>query len=219
MLGASKVTTYFDSFDAGQTGPLGPDEHVIWQGKPYGGLMWRGPGLVSPLFGWAWLLFCLLWTGAASGIQVDDVLQAIHRTWIGEATGFGVNEVFHTIRNMRTERFLFVAFAIPFLWMGFYMAVLQYPWDAHIRRNTVYSLTNRRAIILRSGPRRREMSSYPIAKETQLEFDDLAGGSIWFAKSVSTGRYGATETPIGFVGIPDAQRVYRQMLEIQQGAQ
>ena len=103
-------------------------------------------------FGWVFVLFSLFWmSGVLSQMSAVD--------W---------------------SRIAFAAFGIPFVVIGFYLAILQYPWNAYVRRNTVYSLTNRRAILSRTGVLGKGLKSYPITPNTNIEYASLAGGSIWF---------------------------------------
>src|SRR5262245_47968248 len=48
-----------------------------------------------------------------------------------------------------------LVFLLPFIAVGLYLVPVRFLWDADIRANTVYALTNRRAIIFRRVPSRR----------------------------------------------------------------
>ena len=47
-------------------GQMGPDEHVIWSGKPEGGNIFTGQNIGTFLFGIPWTAFAVFWTVSVS---------------------------------------------------------------------------------------------------------------------------------------------------------
>jgi hypothetical protein len=90
-------------------------------------------------------------------------------------------------------------------------------WSAYVRRNSHYSLTDRRAFIasdlLLLG---RRLKSYPITRDTPLELVDGTLSNLYFASKSRSGKNGSTHTtPVGFERISDGREVYRMMRDIQ----
>jgi hypothetical protein len=166
---------------------LGPDEKIIWQGKPYSGLLLRGKSVPSLWFGW--FFFVVASYGALN-------------VWLKEDNPASFTAIF----------------GVPFVVLGFHMAVSQYLWDAFVRRHTWYSLTNKRAIIATKLFGSGNLKSYPILKETVLEIDQTAGGSLWFATTIRTDADGDKFTAhFGFVGIEHPREVFSLMRKVQTG--
>ena len=88
---------------------------------------------------------------------------------------------------------------------------------AHVkRRNTWYTLTDRRAIIATDAPvQGRRLMSYPITAATRVDFIDRAQDTIHFAEEVRRGKNGTYRVPIGFDYIgdngPEVLRLIRQV--------
>ncbi|MCF6314766.1 MAG: aspartate carbamoyltransferase catalytic subunit [Marinosulfonomonas sp.] len=91
-------------------------------------------------------------------------------------------------------------------------------WSTCRRRNTWYTLTNKRALIATNLPMRsRKLKSYPITKETPL------GGtgdpaSITCATEHRRSKNGSHEVKIGFERIAGGKQVYAMSREIQKEA-
>lgn len=92
-------------------------------------------------------------------------------------------------------------------------------WDAYKRRHTWYSLTDRRAFIATDLPLfGRRLQSYPIEKDTALNYTPGSPGAIHFAHETrrsSNGRHRTVE--IGFEFISEGDTVYTLMRDIQKG--
>ncbi len=90
-------------------------------------------------------------------------------------------------------------------------------WGPFKRRRTWYTLTDRRAIIATDLPMSgRQLKSYPINDATMLNFTPGQLSTITFAEEVRRGSKGRRYTvQIGFEWIPDGDRVYRLMRDIQ----
>ncbi|MEO0751836.1 MAG: aspartate carbamoyltransferase catalytic subunit [Pseudomonadota bacterium] len=89
-------------------------------------------------------------------------------------------------------------------------------WSAWRRRHTWYTLTDRRAFIATDLPfRGRSLKSYPITRETVLEYDGADPATIHFNHEMRRGKNGQYRVDVGFERITDGAEVYRQMRDIQ----
>ena len=92
-------------------------------------------------------------------------------------------------------------------------------WSAYRRRNTWYTLTNKRAFVASELPLKgRKLKSYPITETTVLEFDNATPATIHFAEETRRGQNGTSQVKIGFERIADGSTVYRLIRDVQKGA-
>ena len=92
-------------------------------------------------------------------------------------------------------------------------------WSAYRRRNTWYTLTNKRAFVASELPLKgRKLKSYPITETTVLEFDNATPATIHFAEETRRGQNGTSQVKIGFERIADGSTVYRLIRDMQKGA-
>ena len=135
------------------------------------------------LFGIPWTAFALFWTAAASGL-------------IWKENGFG----WHS---------LFALWGVPFILVGFGMLSSPY-WLYRKAKHTVYAVTNRRALII-SGTRERKIQSFTRADMDSIERTERSNGKgdVMFATSSNN----KTTQRVGFIGIADARRVERLLLD------
>ena len=90
-------------------------------------------------------------------------------------------------------------------------------WDPYKRSRTWYTLTDRRAFIATDLPLQgKKLKSYPIDEDTLLEFTPGEPATVSFAQETRRGNNGRRYTVrIGFERIPDGERVYRLIRDIQ----
>lgn len=89
-------------------------------------------------------------------------------------------------------------------------------WSAWRRGHTWYTLTDRRAFIATDLPfRGRSLKSYPITRETVLDYDGAELSTIHFNHEMRRGKNGHYRVDVGFERIPDGPEVYRLMCDIQ----
>ncbi|MFQ5438568.1 MAG: aspartate carbamoyltransferase catalytic subunit [Paracoccaceae bacterium] len=92
-------------------------------------------------------------------------------------------------------------------------------WNAFLRRNSWYTLTDRRAFVASDLPIiGRRLKSYPIDEDTVLEFDGADPATIYFASEFKRTKNGTREVRIGFERIGDGREVYRKFREVQERA-
>ena len=113
----------------------------------------------------------------------------------------------------------FWAFGLLFFAVGIYNLVLIHFWRAYQRRNTHYTLTNKRAFIATQGDfRGKRLESYPLNEDTPVSFVDGALSSIHFATRLVTTNKTPREKPIGFEDLRDGREVYALIRKVQERA-
>jgi len=177
---------------------LDPDERLLWDGQPVGGIRFTPKSIGASLFGLFFLGFAIFWTlGAASPLLTG---------WTGRMpTGMGWFFIF------------FPLFGLPFIAAGYWMVFGQHLSNARQRRHTRYALTNKRAIIT-NWAGRRSLKSYPIGPDTVVDYQPGAEATIWFSTKVTTDSDGDTVTErAGFEHFEDGEAAYAAIRRIQNG--
>ncbi|MEM6760396.1 MAG: aspartate carbamoyltransferase catalytic subunit, partial [Pseudomonadota bacterium] len=83
---------------------------------------------------------------------------------------------------------IFWMFGLLFFGVGMYQLVLVHFWKAHQRRNTHYTLTNKRGLIATdSNFNGRVLDSYPLTEASTVTLKDGALVSIYFATKTIQG--------------------------------
>ncbi|AUQ75659.1 aspartate carbamoyltransferase catalytic subunit [Phaeobacter piscinae] len=89
-------------------------------------------------------------------------------------------------------------------------------WSSYVRRNSWYTLTDRRALIGTRLPLLgRKLKSYPLTGSTPLELVDGQPASVFFAERTKRGENGSTTVAVGFERIAEGREVYRMMRDVQ----
>ncbi|SIO17674.1 hypothetical protein [Vannielia litorea] len=145
----------------GWEGLLDDDEEILWQGRPAGGIVVRGSDLFESLFGLFFAGFAVFWISMASSMGAP--------------------------RNGPGIFALFPLFGLPFLAVGLYLAFGKFFWRAHVRRNTNYTLTNKRGFIATDVFNNRKLRSYALQDGLELE-QTARGDTLWFATELVTTR-------------------------------
>jgi hypothetical protein len=93
-------------------------------------------------------------------------------------------------------------------------------WGTLRRNRTWYTLSDRRAFIATDLPfKGKELRSYPIERDTVLDYRQGRFSTIFFTDEVRRGNKGRRYTvPIGFERISEGEKVYRLMRDVQKGA-
>lgn len=88
------------------------------------------------------------------------------------------------------------------------------------RRNSWYTLSNRRALIATDIPLQgRRLDSYPITADTQMTLTEGKTDSVHFATRSWRNRHGIQSAPVGFEMISEGRKVLALMRKIQKGPQ
>lgn len=109
----------------------------------------------------------------------------------------------------------FWMFGLLFFGIGSYNLVGVHFWKAMKRRNTFYTLTNKRAFIGTNFAGKRSLESYPIAAETPLRFEEGNFANIWFGKQTHRTQKGRITTDVGFLRLAEGRDVYAKFRQIQ----
>ncbi|MDO5465174.1 MAG: hypothetical protein Q4F40_09580 [Akkermansia sp.] len=146
---------------------------------------------------WRWeytpiTLFSILWLGGVATISIFALCKSIDQ--LSEEPGI----------------LLLLLFFVPFWVLG--IGMLSTPWRMRaLDRRTVYLLTNRRAVVLRPSDFRflPTQKDYPLEhgmiKEVQEKGD--GSGSLVFGYEVQQTKGGENYLPVGFLHVPQLQRV------------
>jgi hypothetical protein len=156
-------------------------------------LLWHGKpdpkrGLVASipvaLFAIPWTAFSLFWMATASGLAFRDSQPG----WTS----------------------LFALFGVPFALVGLGMLTSPY-WLYRKSKLTVYALTNRRALIITGGATKK-IQSFTSADIGVIQRTERpkGRGDVMFA----TIEVKKNPQSVGFMGIADARRVERYMLDM-----
>ena len=167
----------------------------------------------------------LIWTGVPKrGLQLrisDAFLIPFSIFWGGFA-------IFWEMSAIRSGAPTFIVlFGVPFVLIGLYLIIGRFFWDARARANTVYGLTNLRAIII-SGVVTKTTSSVLLQNLTDISIRTRANGEGtivlgrpnpfygWWGRPSWPGADGYA--PPSFELISDARRVYELILKTQREA-
>lgn len=177
---------------------LDQGETLLWTGAPATGLRITTRGLLISLGSLFLLGFAVLWT-ALAGVGL----------WSGawrDESGF-----------LRVLAIAFPLFGLPFIAVGLYGVFGHFITDARTRARTRYALTDRRALIAVNG-RQRMLRSWPILRDTVVDFFPGPEASIRFATEVHMDSEGdKTHTRIGFDRILEGEAVMQLIRQIQTG--
>lgn len=171
---------------------LTKDEALLWVGQPEGGIRFNRSNVAQSIFGLFFLGFSLFWTAGA---------------FFAVFSGF--------VDEIGIISLLFPLFGLPFIAVGFWLVFGVHIWQARNRKHSRYALTNMRAIIT-SWAQRREIKSFPIRKDTLIDYYPGDEATIYFATEVSRDGDGdRVETRVGFEHFTDGERAYQTILKIQ----
>ncbi len=155
----------------------------------------------------------VLWSGRppqGTRFHVTDIFAIpFSLAWAGFA-------VFWEVGVLRSNVPGFALIGAPFVVVGAHITVGRFIVDAYTRSGTQYLLTDSRALILSSWPRR-SLRSVTLADLSLFSFSERADGTgTLFFGSREYGRRGPPRTP-RFEGVDDARRVYELALSARSG--
>ena len=166
----------------GWEGLLDDDEEILWQGRPWGGVVVRGSDIFESVFGLFFAGFAIFWISMASSMGVPRNAPGIFQ--------------------------LFPLFGLPFLAVGLHMVVGKYFWRAFVRRHTNYTLTNKRGFIATDVFGNRKLKSYGLGEGLE---QSAQGDTLWFASELRRrhSKHGSRtyRKKIGFELIEDGAKV------------
>ncbi len=111
----------------------------------------------------------------------------------------------------------FWMFGLIFFGVGIYNLVLVHFWKANVRRNTHYTLTNKRAFIAtKSAWKGKQLQSYPIRSDTTLGLSEGDLTTITFATTTKVVNRQTVQVDVGFEDIEDGRDVYAMIRQIQE---
>ena len=167
---------------------LDSDETLLWTGKPKSGVVFRLSDIFLIPFSILWCGFAIVWMITAANISL-----------------------------------IFVLFGIPFVLIGLLLVFGRFIIDAKQRNNTTYGFTENR-ILIKSGLFSTTIKSLNIKTLNEIELSEKKDktGSILLGpknpfSSVSNGFgwWPGMKATTQFEMIPNAQKVYNQIIEIQ----
>ena len=156
----------------------------------------------------------ILWHGSP-----DGKIRLRARNLVISAFGiffFGFS-IFWTLGAANSGDLIFPLFGLPFMAVGFYLVFGTHFFDAHKRRHSYYTLTNKRAFIA-TNILTKKIKSYAVNAETDLEFQPGPPASIYFAKEMKSGQNGSYTVPVGFEYVADGDTLYKLFRQVQRAA-
>ena len=172
---------------------LSPNEKLLWEGQPQQGLVFRAVDVFL-------IPFSLVWTSGPVSIMISILFKD------------GVSDLSGAV-------LLFMTIPILFFFVGLYMLIGRFIHDRYRRKNTVYGLTDKRAILID----RRSIRFVDLAgagAELNFKLYPKDRGTIEFGKtrlpalhSFSDSFKYCTGQPMGkaFERVSNASDVYRQV--------
>lgn len=164
---------------------LDVNEDILWCDKPYKKFVFTTNDIFVTLFGIVWLSFSIFW-----------VVGAFLATGEMDEPTFSI----------------FPLFGLPFVFIGLYLLFFRHIFGAIKRKNTIYALTNKRALIVHTGNRQYVQEyRYENISNIQLKCDDNDVGSIFFLTgAINYNRNGRSyASTSGIFGIKDTKKVYK----------
>ncbi len=164
---------------------LDVSEDILWCDKPVKKFVFTANDIFTTLFGVVWLAFSLFW-----------VISAFYATGRSDATMLKI----------------FPFFGMPFVLVGLYLLFFRHIFSAIKRKNMIYALTNKRALVVHTGKRQYVQEyRYEDISNIQIKCSDDDVGSIFFLTgAISYNRNGRSyASTSGIFGIKDTKKVYK----------
>lgn len=164
---------------------LDVNEDILWCDKPYKRIVFTVNDIFTTLFGIVWLSFSIFW-----------VISAFLVTNEADSSAFNI----------------FPLFGLPFVFIGLYLLLFRHIAGAVKRKNMIYALTDKRALIVHSGKRQYVQEyRYENISNIQMKCDDNDIGSIFFLTgAINYNRNGrGYASTSGIFGIRDTKKVYK----------
>lgn len=176
-----------ETVPAGWQGILDPGERILWQGRPEARVDFSRETLRQAAFGLPFLVFGISW---------------MTLTW-------------PAVREAPLPGLLFPLIGLGITVSGLWQLIGAFLWDAYVRRQSWYTLTDRRAFIATDVLGRKTLRDWPVDAETLLDYDGGMPGTIWFAEDGPQARGMRRRRRVGFEMLPDARQVHALMRKVQ----
>lgn len=106
----------------------------------------------------------------------------------------------------------FACFGMPFVLVGLYLIFGRFLWDMHVRKNTLYAITDHRLLILQRG----KLTTMALGRLADLTLTERADGSGRITIGKSPLSYETTGSKSTALEIDeDVRGVYRTIMEAQ----
>ncbi len=128
---------------------LGPNERLLWSGRPRGGLVLRANDLFLIPFSLLWAGFAVFWECSVLGISARHPSPTIS---------------------------FMALWGLPFVGAGLYVVAGRFFADKAQRESTVYGVTNQR-VLIRSGLFSTTTRSFPLQGLAELSLQEKGDGS------------------------------------------
>ena len=180
--------TYSDDIPADWRGILRPNERILWQGAPAHDTSYDDPNVFSR------------WIGLAALVIFPIVLT----------------------RNMPdnpslSHKLFLILLGVVMMggaaWQGFGRSM----FASYKLRHSFYTLTTARAFTGWNLFGHRHLDQWDINRHTRIDLQRLHHGSVYFAEKIHHSKNSSWTEKIGFLNIPDADKVYDLMLKVQVG--
>lgn len=172
---------------------LQPGESIKWIAQPIP-RFFTATSVVTVLFGIPWTCFALFWMWGAAGSEIPDLSKGVQ------------------------PQYIFALFGLPFLLIGFGM--LSTPlWLWQTARETVYLITDRRAISIEKSLSTTTIRSYApheLGHVYRRERPDGTGDVIIVKREWRDSEGDHMTEEVGFTGIRnprDSERVLKQLAQ------
>lgn len=178
---------------------LDAGEHILWSGKPLSNKIFRLAFAIY-FFAIPWTAFALFWESMALGV-LFSVLQKAERN------------------TPLIVGIIFPLFGLPFIAIGFWM--MSQPFTLRRKaRNTVYALTNKRAIIF-INDKEQELRGYPLTslveRPDMREFPDGSGSMIFLPEPLDRQKGGVISRLRGFEYLANAKEAEQAFVRARRG--
>lgn len=156
----------------------------------------------------------ILWQGRPDGAVV---FEGTFGSRFG-AVVFLAFSTFWTVKAWEAPG-IFRVFGAVFIGLALNDLAGKFLWRAFLRRRTIYTLTNRRALLEVDHPLNgKRLQSYPITDDMELSYDGREPGMITFEEAIRKGPSNWSLRPVSFQRVTGAKRVYTLFAQVKANA-
>ena len=152
----------------------------------------------------------IVWQGSPTGRVRSEFKSAFHFVFMLVWGGIP------TVMVISNPASLFLIVPAVFMAITVWFFVGQHFWAAYRRRNTFYTLTDRRVFIGTNVFGKRTLDSIPITPDLNIELDDKPEGNIWLDDGGKTGKFvNGQRQRRGFEQLADPREIYAKLRTVQ----